>query len=437
MRAAGGGAQGAQGLGSRAASEGVQEALGLGSRAASEGVEEALGLGSRAASEGAQEAALPPGRVAVSCAAPLGAGGLGRHLQEILDALERSGSRGVRVGDPLDPGAAPQGRVRARALPALLGPALRRSPGWCAWAESVAFDADAARRLPAADHLIAFNGQALAQLRAARRAGMESVSLMSANSHLRRVVRQHARAHRRYPLESSWATHLLRRNLAEYALADRIYVSSRHAWESFAEEGVPEEALSLFPLTPAPRYTLSEQSCAEPGAPSEQLCAEPGAAPRCAPGGEPRAESGAGGAFEIVYVGSLSVVKGVPLLIDAVRRLGHPDLRLVLVGGWGTRGMRRFVRRACAADSRIEVSPGDPLPRLRAAALCVHPSYEDGFGYAPVEAMACGVPVIVSEHTGMKELIDPGRNGAILPTGDLDALTAAIDAAYRGEILNG
>ena len=50
-----------------------------------------------ALADGAQEAALPRGRVAVSCVARLGAGGLGRHLQEILDALERSGSRGVCV----------------------------------------------------------------------------------------------------------------------------------------------------------------------------------------------------------------------------------------------------------------------------------------------------------------------------------------------------
>ncbi|MGH2855693.1 MAG: glycosyltransferase family 4 protein, partial [Solirubrobacteraceae bacterium] len=298
----------------------------------------------------------------------------------------------------------PRGRSHGRALTTVLGPAVRSSPAWRAWVESVAFDADAARRLPAADHLIAFNGQAVAQLRAARRAGVQSVALVSATSHLRRVVRQHAEAHRRYPLEGSWATRLVWRNVAEYARADRIYVSSRHAWESFVEEGVPEAALSRFPLTPAPRYVS---------------------------GGEPRA----GATFDVVYVGSLSVVKGVPLLIDAVRRLAHPDLRLVLVGGWGTRGMRRFVQRACAEDPRIEIAPGDPLPHLRAAALCVHPSYEDGFGYAPVEALACGVPVLVSENTGMKELVDPGRDGVVLPTGDLGALAAAIEAAYRGELL--
>jgi hypothetical protein len=37
----------------------------------------------------------------------------------------------------------------------------------------------------------------------------------------------------------------------------------------------------------------------------------------------------------------------------------------------------------------------------------------------------------------MKDLIEPGRNGVVLPTGDLGALTEAIEAAYRGELFNG
>ncbi len=375
--------------------------------------------------ERAQEEVLPPGRVVVSCSTPLGAGGLGRHLQEVVQALDRRGppgicicdspsaSEGIAIFDGASGGTAISGDgptlrgAGVRGLATVLSSATRFSPAWRTWTASVAFDVEAAQRLPGAEHLIAFNGQALAQLHAARRAHMRSVSLMSANSHLRRVVRLHARAHRQYPLERSWATRLLGRNLAEYALADRIYVSSRHAWESFVEEGVPERTLSLFPLTHDPRFVPDSSA------------------------------RGASGSFDIVYVGSLSVVKGVSLLIDAVRRLACPELRLVLVGGWATRGMRRFVQRACAEDSRISVHSGDPLPHLQSAALCVHPSYEDGFAYAPVEAMACGVPAIVSENTGMKELIDPGRNGLILPTGDLSALTQAIEAAYRGEIFVG
>jgi glycosyltransferase involved in cell wall biosynthesis len=374
--------------------------------------EGALGAMWREAALRTQCEALPGGRVLASCTAVLGAGGLGRHLQEIVDALGRAGSEAVCICGSTRASAAGPGNhsprhllgmpylidvIRALPLPTSVGVRTR--------AFMSEFDAYAAEQLPAAEHLIAFNSQALTQFRAARRAGYESVSLVSANSHLRRVARQHALALRRYPLEGSWATRLLERNLSEYAQADRIYVASRYTRESFLEEGFREATLVDFPLTPDPRYAL-----AGPREPAD--------------------------AFEIVYVGSLAVHKGVPLLIDAVRRLPDLDLRLRLVGGWGTPGMRRFVQSACAGDRRISVCPGDPLPHLRGARLCVHPAYEDGFAYAPAEALAAGVPVIVSEDTGMKELIEPGHDGAIVATGDLDALTQAIEAAYRGELLS-
>jgi glycosyltransferase involved in cell wall biosynthesis len=369
----------------------------------------ALGARWRAEATRAQEAVLPPGQIIVSCAAPLGAGGLGRHLHEILTALDRGKrSQTCICGSTREP------RVRARRrglskrvlntvleLPPMRLAAARRAREY-----SVEFDDYAARALSAADHLIAFNGMALAQFQAAKRSRIEGLALMSANPHMRRVISRHARAYRQYPIEGSWARSLLERNLSEYAQADRIYVASRYAWESFIEEGFPEEMLSLFPLTPDPRY---------------------------APDGAPRTSA----TFDIVFVGRLTVTKGVPLLIDAVRRLKYADLRLHLVGGWGSRGMRRFIEEARARDSRIQVGPGDPLPHLRAARLFVHPTYEDGFAYAPAEALACGVPAIVSEDTGMKELIDEGRNGLILPTGDLSALIEAIEATYRGEILGG
>jgi len=372
------------------------------------GARQALGCRWRAAAYSAQESALPSGSVVVSCSASFGTGGLGRHLQEVIEALHRRGAEASCIcGSPDCPDSTPARReLYARFLAAAMAPPARVSPAWRALRANASFDARAARRLPAAAHLLAFNGQALAQLRAARRAGLQSVSLMSANAHLQSVLRQHALAHRQYPLERSWATRLLRRNLAEYTCADHIYVSSEYARDSFLAEGVAAEALSLFPLTPAPRY-------------------------------QPDPLGSRAATFDIVYVGGLSVAKGVPLLIDALRRLPHADLRLVLVGGPQTRSMGRYLARACVADRRIDVRPGDPLPALRAARLYVHATYTDGFGYAPAEALACGLPVIVSEDTGMKELIDPGRDGLILPTGDLEALTGAIESAYRGEILGG
>jgi glycosyltransferase involved in cell wall biosynthesis len=356
-----------------------------------------------------QESVLPSaGRVVVSCGAQPGSGGLGRHLSEIADALARRGVDATCLSAQTDAPPRPAARreLRIRAATKLMEPWTRFSPAWRIWAVRAGYDSYAARRLPAAEHLIAFNRQAAAQFAAARRARYESVSMMSASPHVRTVARQHALALRQYPLERSFGTHVLGRYLAEYEHADRVYAASRYTLESFLEQGMPAEKLATFPLTPDLRYGPREL--------------------------DPQRAS-----FDIVYVGSLSVAKGVPLLIDAVRRLPHTDLRLILVGRWKSRGVRRFVESACAADTRIFVSPGDPLPHLRGAAVCVHPTYEDGFAYAPAEALACGVPVLVSEDTGMKEMVLEGVNGMVLSTGDAAALTEAIDALYRREILGG
>jgi glycosyltransferase involved in cell wall biosynthesis len=360
----------------------------------------------RAARAQEQQHAMPTGSVTVSCPAPLGVGGLGRHLGEIVGALEATGVVPRSISESSGSTGSADG-LRERATNIALAPLARLSPSLRMWSASVGFDRRAARALGPGEHLIAFNGTAAAQFRAARSGGFDSLRLVAANSHYRHVRRQHERAHRQYPIEGQWSTRLLERNLREYREADRIYYASGYIRESFLEQGFPEDQLLHFPLTPDVRF---------------------------APAARPSESS----TFDVVYVGSLTVHKGVPLLIDAVRALPHAlELRLILIGGWGTRGMRSFIQRACAEDARISVRHGDPLPYLREARLSVHAAYEDGFAYAPAEALACGVPVIVSEDTGMKELVQHGRNGLILATGDLSALTQAIDAAYRSEAIGG
>ena len=166
----------------------------------------------------AQRDALPGGLVVVSCTASLGSGGLGRHLSETVDALDRGGQPAVCIcgptsgtrssrssrslsGPSLSSSARSAGRSPRHGLVVpYLSTVLRRVPvptsrGVRARAFFAEFDAHAAARLPAADHLLAFNGQALTQFRAARRAGYTTVSLLSANPHLRRLARQHALAH--------------------------------------------------------------------------------------------------------------------------------------------------------------------------------------------------------------------------------------------------
>jgi glycosyltransferase involved in cell wall biosynthesis len=103
----------------------------------------------------------------------------------------------------------------------------------------------------------------------------------------------------------------------------------------------------------------------------------------------------------------------------------------VLFGGWQSRGMRLFLESAKASDPRISWRSGDPSELFATAALAVHPTWEDGWGYAPAEALAAGVPLLISDQTGMKELLNPD-SGSILPAGDRKAWGAALERWLRG-----
>ena len=345
-----------------------------------------------------QQEVLPGGAVVATCGVPFGSGGLGRHLAEIMQALERDGRPGVCICEDDRP---PAGS------PGILERVLRRSPGRRVLRARREFDRFAAARLPSdADALMAFNRQALDQFGRARELGYSELGLVTGSPHVSHVARQHAAAYRRDPIERSFGTYVVERYLDEYAAADHIYVASDYTRDSFLAQGVDPERIRIFPLTPDPRF-------AAPAGPSSAAT------------------------FDIVYIGAVSVAKGIPVLVDAVAKLDHGDLRLRLVGSTKSRSMFNWLERKIAADGRISAAAGDPLPALEAASLCVHPTWEDGFAYAPAEALACGVPAIVSEDTGMKELIVPGVNGVTFPTGDASALAEAIDAAYRGGLLDG
>ncbi|MGH9169501.1 MAG: glycosyltransferase family 4 protein [Acidimicrobiales bacterium] len=358
----------------------------------------------RAAGRRLQGEAVPQGPTVVSGKGPYGTGGLGRHLAEVVEALRcRDRLAGCLSAAELPGKLSGSGSTVALAKVstwAMRLPPARSSAGRRVLLESRGFDAAAARHLPSGpEHLLAFNGAALQQIAAARRKGYRSVGLLSANSHLNNVARQHGKAWRQYPIERPWGPRLVARNLAEYEAADRVYVSSQYAWDSFVAEGFPTARLVMFPLTPHDRF-------------------------------QPRPAGQSPGTFNVMYVGSLSVNKGVPLLVDAVRRISHSDLRLVLVGGWSSRGMRRFIETAMEADRRISVQPGDPLPHLHEAGVYVHPSYEEGYGYAAAEALACEVPLVVSEDSAVKEHAGGSTPMTVVPTGDLSALVDAIDSAY-------
>jgi glycosyltransferase involved in cell wall biosynthesis len=146
----------------------------------------------------------------------------------------------------------------------------------------------------------------------------------------------------------------------------------------------------------------------------------------------------------ILAVGVLQPRKNLPRLVEAYARIAREvPQHLVLVGkeGWAFEGLRRRVAGSGVA-SRIHFTgyvPDADLPALYAAAdLFVYPSLYEGFGFPPLEAMACGTPVVTSNNTSLPEVVgdaaltvDP-RNTAQLAATMAEVLTSA---ERRGELI--
>jgi len=281
---------------------------------------------------------------------------------------------------------------------------VRRSWSLATRLDAEHFDRAVAARLPVrGGTFVGFVGQALHSFRRARAVGWHRLALVAANSHPNNVLRRHAAALAEYPLETSWLDRSLAAKMRlEYELADVIYANSDYTRDSLIAEGIPPSKIVRQFLTPDPRYVPPPNRCRD-------------------------------GVFRIVYVGSVTVMKGIPWLIEAFHRARLPNAQLKLLGGWCSRGMKLYLQKQMLQDPRIRVTPCDPLEDLRHADLCVHPSFEDGFGYGPAEALACGLPVVTTEDTGMKECITEGVNGFIVRAGDTSSLTECIAGAANRE----
>lgn len=142
----------------------------------------------------------------------------------------------------------------------------------------------------------------------------------------------------------------------------------------------------------------------------------------------------------ILYVGTIEPRKNLPTLFAAYRRLldRWPDLGLVVAGkpGWLTRGTFQALRRL-GLEGRVRFLgyvPEEDLPPLyTAAAAFAFPSLYEGFGLPPLEAMACGTPVVVADAAALPEVV--GEAGLRVPPDRPEAWAAALEAVLSDPLL--
>jgi glycosyltransferase involved in cell wall biosynthesis len=141
----------------------------------------------------------------------------------------------------------------------------------------------------------------------------------------------------------------------------------------------------------------------------------------------------------ILFVSTIEPRKNLETLLAAWSRLKvRPPL--VIAGGWGWR-YEAIRQRIEAAGSEVrllgQVEPAE-LPGLYNAATCLaHPAWYEGFGLTPLEALACGTPVVASSAASVPEVV--GDAGLLVDPADVDGWTLALarlleDASLREEL---
>lgn len=344
-------------------------------------------------------------RVIYSIAARLGASGIGYIAQQAAVGIYRAERLGRLYISCNAQDVIPSALIRQWGAPgrAMRYLAAHDATGWLYHAEGILFDAWVAASLPSGDLFHGWNGSCLRSLRAARQRGMVTV-VERASSHPLTQTRLLEEEYSRWGVPLALPKWNLSRLIAEFAEADYIAIPSGFVRDSMIAEGAPESKLIEIPfgLDPA-RFATGVSAPAEPHP------------------------------LRLLFVGQVSVRKGVPYLLDAWRALGWRDAELWLIGGvtpdfaairerWSDLRGVRFWGHSSALGELL--AQGD---------LFVFPSIEEGSALVTYEALACGLPVITTPNAG--SVARDGVEGYVVPIRDVGALCERLERLRANPIL--
>jgi glycosyltransferase involved in cell wall biosynthesis len=262
------------------------------------------------------------------------------------------------------------------------------------------FDRWVKRQLQPGDHIISSYGHTNECFQWARQHGGK-MFLDGGNSHPDNYWTILAEEHRRWKCSyPPMPRHHYERSVAMMEHVDYVLSPSSYVTKSFLARGFkPEQILrNVYPV--------------------KLSCFSPAREPR--PASRP---------LTLICTGSLSLRKGTPYLLEAIRivRRKIPGTRLLL-----TRIIEDSMRPILPKYQDLPIEWSPPLPhsqlaeRLRSADIFLLPSLEEGLVRTALEAMACGLPVVLTPHTGANDLVEPGVNGEVVPIRDPQAIADAV-----------
>lgn len=246
------------------------------------------------------------------------------------------------------------------------------------------------RQLPECDIYVGLSGSSLLAGQTQKRRGGHYVCDRG-SSHIREQDQILRDEHREWGLPFIGVDpRAIAREEAEYANSDCVTVPSRFAYRSFLNQGFPPSRVRLLP------YGVNLSKFHRLGSPSQT-------------------------SFDVLFVGAMSLQKGIPYLVKAFAALRVPRKRLLFAGTLSLALIDRLKSlKLWPAEAVIlgHVKQDDLKQLMSTCHVLVLPSVQDGFGMVMAQAMACGCPVIASEHTGACDLFTDGVEGFIVPIRD-------------------
>lgn len=256
------------------------------------------------------------------------------------------------------------------------------------------------------DCVVAYEGFALPTFEAMQKRGGGAAVLNYPVSHHRSRRQVRLEENEREPLFAStwpdfddWPAGHEERLDAEIAQADAILLGSTYAADTFAAEGIERRKLQVIP------YGVDLQTFT-PGRPRHGKSS-----------------------FNVIYAGQLTQRKGISYLLRGYRKFARRDTQLTMVGALvgGDEPLRPYA-------SHFKHVPHQTRPALaemyRNSDVFVLPTLVEGMGLVVLEAMACGLPVIVTAN-GPGDLVRDGIEGFVVPTHDEEAICDRLERLYR------